>query len=245
MVIDQFAQSGISGLADQFVSVVNSTSINLPIAGFKVEAPAGCPSPFRAAPARWRPTRLPDHGSQLFALQHPARPHRSQPRPGRAAAGRPDAASTVTDRAGSTPGFSEGAPLPTFNAPPFVPHAWNRLRVASNLQDTANNQADFRLVATVLGPINGVPSTLGSPSPQNTLGTYQQNASIQSTLFDPNVAVSAAPNRVRTGNSLVIRRTLTNRSNAAITQARIRITSLSAENGAPYPGAPSPAVHST
>ncbi|MEU7752721.1 fibronectin type III domain-containing protein [Micromonospora sp. NPDC049171] len=245
VVIDQFAQSGISGLADQFVSVVNSTAINLPIAGFKVEAPGGVsvtiPGSARPlAPRRGFLIAAADYS--LFNIQADlVVPSLGQ---GGLRLVAPDAASTVTDRAGSTPGFSEGPPLPAFNAPPFVPHAWNRLRVAGNLQDTANNQADFRLVATVLGPINGVPSTLGSPSPQNTLGTYQQNASIQSTLFDPNVAVSAVPNRVRTGNSLVIRRTLTNRSSAAITQARVRITSLSAANGAPYPGGPSPAVHS-
>ncbi|WP_410818071.1 fibronectin type III domain-containing protein [Micromonospora sp. 050-3] len=245
VVIDQFAQSGISGLSDQFVSVVNSTSINLPIAGFRVEAPGGLSI---TIPGSARPL-APRRGYLIAAANYSLnniQPDLIVPSLGQGGLRlvAPDAASTVTDRAGSTPGFSEGPPLPAFNAPPFVPHSWNRLRVASNLQDTANNVADFRLVATVLGPINGVPSTLGSPSPQNTLGTYQQNASLQSTLFDPNVAVSAAPNRVRTPNSLVIRRTLTNRSNAAITQARIRITSLSAENGAPYPGAPSPVVHS-
>ncbi|WP_433549746.1 fibronectin type III domain-containing protein [Micromonospora zamorensis] len=245
VVIDQFAQSGISGLNDQFVSVVNSTSINLPIAGFRVEAPGGLSI---TIPGTARPLG-PRRGYLIAAANYSLiniQPDLIVPNLGQGGLRlvAPDAASTITDRAGSTPGFSEGPPLPAFNAPPFVPHAWNRLRVASNLQDTANNVADFRLVATVLGPINGVPSTLGSPSPQNTLGTYQQNASIQSTLFDPNVAVSAAPNRVRSGNSLVIRRTLTNRSSAAITQARVRITSLSAENGAPYPGAPSPVVHS-
>ncbi|MEU4335160.1 fibronectin type III domain-containing protein [Micromonospora lupini] len=245
LVIDQFAQSGISGLTDQFVSVVNSTSINLPIAGFKVEAPGGLSVTIPGSARPLGPRRgflIASTNYSLFNIQ----PDLIVPSLGQGGLRlvAPDAANTVTDRAGSTPGFSEGPPLPAFNAPPFVPHAWNRLRVASNLQDTANNQADFRLVATVLGPINGVPSTLGSPSPQNTLGTYQQNASIQSTLFDPNVAASVAPNRVRTPNSLVIRRTLTNRSNAAITQARIRITSLSAENGAPYPGGSSPAIHS-
>ncbi|MEU8087690.1 fibronectin type III domain-containing protein [Micromonospora sp. NPDC049101] len=245
VVIDQFAQSGISGVTDQFVSVVNSTSINLPIAGFKVEAPGGLSITIPGSARPLGPRRgflIAAADYSLFNIQ----PDLIVPSLGQGGLRlvAPDAASTVTDRAGSTPGFSEGPPLPAFNAPPFVPHAWNRLRVAGNLQDTANNQADFRLVATVLGPINGVPSTLGSPSPQNTLGTYQQNAAIQSTLFDPNVAVSAVPNRVRTGNSLVIRRTLTNRSSAAITQARVRITSLSAANGAPYPGGPSPAVHS-
>ncbi|MEV7988121.1 fibronectin type III domain-containing protein [Micromonospora sp. NPDC085948] len=245
VVIDQFAQSGISGLADQFVSIVNGTAINLPIAGFKVEAPGGLsitiPGSARPLPPK-RGYLIAATNYSLFNIQ----PDLVVPSLGQGGFRlvAPDAAHTVTDRAGSTPGFSEGPPLPAFNSPPFVPYAWNRLRIGGNLKDTANNVADFRLVATVLGPINGVPSTLGSPSPQNTLGTYQQNAAMQSTLFDPNVAASAAPNRVRTPNSLVIRRTLTNRSSAPITQARIRITSLSAENGAPYPGGSSPQVHS-
>ncbi|GAB3957045.1 hypothetical protein GCM10027614_71290 [Micromonospora vulcania] len=110
----------------------------------------------------------------------------------------PDSAHTVTDAASSTPDFAEGTPLPAFTSPPFVHHAWNRLKVAGRPQDTANNAADFRLVSTVRGPINGVPSALGSPSPQNSLGTYQQNAAMQSTLLDPNVSRSVAPNRVRT-----------------------------------------------
>ncbi|MEU7803584.1 fibronectin type III domain-containing protein [Micromonospora arborensis] len=245
VAIDQFAQSGINGLTDQFVSIVNSTAINLPIAGFKVEAPGGLSITIPGSARPLAPRRgylIAATGYSLWNIQ----PDLVVPNLGQGGFRlvAPDAAGTVTDRAGSTAGFSEGPPLPAFTSPPFVHHSWNRLRIAGNLKDTANNVADFRLTATVLGPINGVPSTLGSPSPQNTLGTYQQNAAVQSTLFDPNVAVSAAPNRVRTPNSLVIRRTLTNRSSAPITQARIRITSLSAENGAPYPGGPSPAVHS-
>ncbi|MFG2048889.1 fibronectin type III domain-containing protein [Micromonospora sp. NPDC048935] len=245
VVIDQFAQSGINGLTDQFVSIVNGTAINLPIAGFKVEAPGGVsvtiPGTARPLPPR-RGYLIAATGYSLWNIQPDLVVANLGQGGFRLVA--PDAAGTVTDRAGSTPGFSEGPPLPAFTSPPFVHHSWNRLRIAGNLRDTANNVADFRLTATILGPINGVPSTLGSPSPQNTLGTYQQNAAVQSTLFDPNVAASVAPNRVRTANSLVIRRTLTNRSTAPITQARIRITSLSAENGAPYPGGSSPQVHS-
>ncbi|QDY08302.1 hypothetical protein FJK98_15010 [Micromonospora sp. HM134] len=246
--INQFAQSGLTGLSDQYITVTNTTQLDLPIAGFRIEAPGGVvvviPGSARTLPPRRGflvvgptyslPNIQPDlvvsglgqDGLRLVA---------------------PDSAHTVTDAAGSTPGFSEGTPLPAFGSPPFVPYAWNRLLVGGKPQDTNDNAADFRLVATVLGPINGVPSALGTPSPQNSLGTYQQNNAMQSTLLDPGVAQGVAPNRVRVNGSpgtLTIRRTITNRSSAPITQARVRITSLSQENGAPLPGGSSPAIHS-
>ncbi|WP_328347825.1 fibronectin type III domain-containing protein [Micromonospora sp. NBC_00421] len=248
VLINQFAQSGINGLKDQFVSVINTTSLDLPIAGFRIEYPGGgtvlVPGSARALPPR-HAFLFTSPGYSLFNIQ-----------PDLVVSGlgqgglrllAPDSAHTVVDAAGSTVGYAEGTPLPAFGSPPFVPHAWNRLGVAGVPQDTNDNVADFRLVATVFGPINGVPSALGTPSPQNSLGTYQQNAAVQSTLLDPVVAQGSPPNRVRvdgTPGSLIIRRTLTNRSSAPITQARIRITSLSQENGAPLPGASSPAVHS-
>ncbi|MEH1098264.1 putative Ig domain-containing protein [Micromonospora sp. CPCC 205561] len=245
LLIEQFAQSGVDGLTDQYVSLVNTTELDLPVAGFRIEAPDGIsllipgtvrPVPPRrgflvAAPAYSLSNIKPDlivsdlgqGGLRLLA---------------------PDSANTVTDAAGTTPDFAEGTPLPAFSSPPFVHHAWNRLKVGGKPLDTTNNAADFRLVSTVRGPINGVPSALGSPSPQNSLGTYQQNPAMQSTLLDPDVSQSVAPNRVRTPGTLVIRRTITNRSGAPITQARVRITSLSQLNGAPLPGGTSPATHS-
>ncbi|RQX19985.1 hypothetical protein DDE19_02105 [Micromonospora ureilytica] len=245
LLIEQFAQSGISGLADQYVSLVNTTELNLPIAGFRIEAPGGLslliPGTERPLPPR-RGFLVAATGYSLTNIE-PDHVVASLGQGGLRLVA-PDSAHTVVDSAGSTAGFNEGTPLPAFGSPPFVHFAWNRLKVGGQPQDTSDNATDFRLVATVQGPINGVPSALGTPSPQNSLGTYQQNSAMQSTLLDPNVAQSAAPNRVRTPGNLVIRRTLVNRSGAPITQARIRITSLSQVNGAPLPGGTSPVVHS-
>ncbi|WP_433124058.1 fibronectin type III domain-containing protein [Micromonospora sp. CA-240977] len=245
LLIEQFAQSGIAGVADQFVSVVNTTALTLPIAGFKVQAPGGLsvtiPGTERALP--------PNRGWLLAASDYSLtniQPDLVVPSLGQGGIRliAPDTAQTVTDAAGSTPGYVEGKALPPFGSPPFVNFAWIRFRVAAVPHDTNDNATDFRLAATVHGPINGVPSALGSPSPHNSLGIYEQNASMQSTLLDPNVAQSAEPNRVRAPGRLVIRRTITNRSLYPITQARVRISSLSQVNGAPLPGGTTPAVYS-
>ncbi|GAB3957043.1 hypothetical protein GCM10027614_71280 [Micromonospora vulcania] len=41
LLIEQFSQSGVDGLTDQYVSLVNTTELNLPVAGFRIEAPGG------------------------------------------------------------------------------------------------------------------------------------------------------------------------------------------------------------
>ncbi|MEH1101636.1 fibronectin type III domain-containing protein [Micromonospora sp. CPCC 205561] len=244
VLIEQFAQSGVAGPTDQYVSLVNTTGVALPIAGFRIEAPGGVAV---VLPGTARPL-APNRGFLVSAPNYSL----AAIQPDFVVAGlgqgglrlvAPDTKDTVVDAVGPTPGFSRGTPLPAFGSPPFVYHAWSRLKAGGKSKDTGDNAADFRLVATVQGPINGVPAALGSPSPYNTLGMYQQNAAMQSTLLDPEVAQALAPNRVRTANRLVIRRTITNRSTSPVTQARIRITSLSQANGAPYPGGTSPAVH--
>ncbi|MFI2662311.1 fibronectin type III domain-containing protein [Micromonospora carbonacea] len=242
LLLGQFAQSGVNGPADQFVSLLNTTSINLPIAGFRVETPGG---PTVTVPQSARPIP-PGRGYLIAAADYSLvdiRPDLVVPSLGTAGGFRavaPDVSSTVTDRVGSAPGFFEGNPLPAFSSPPFVHHAWSRLRVNGVPQNTDDSPTDFTLVATVLGPINGVPSALGAPSPRNSLGAFAQNNIVQSTLLDPGVPGSAAPNRVVSGNRLTLRFAITNRGTTPVTQARIRITALSQVNGAPKPGDPSP-----
>ncbi|SCL35421.1 Putative Ig domain-containing protein [Micromonospora nigra] len=245
VLIQQFAQSGITGLTDQYVSLYNATDLLLPLVGFQIQVPGG---PTVVLPGSARPIP-PRRGFLVAAVGYSLTNIQADlvvPSLGQGGLRliAPDAANTLVDAAGPTPGYFENTPLPAFSGPPFVHHAWTRLMVGGRPQDTNDTAADFRLVSTVLGPINGVPSALGTPSPRNSLGSYQQNAAMQSTLLDPAAAQSAPPNRVRTPNMLVIRRTITNRSSAPIIQARVRITSLSQENGAPYPGPTSPAVHS-
>ncbi|SCF27900.1 putative Ig domain-containing protein [Micromonospora mirobrigensis] len=242
--IDQFAQSGVGGVADQFISVINTTSIDLPIAGFQIQTPGltvTVPSSARPLPPR--------RGYLIAATDYSLTNIQADlvvPSLGTGGGFRivaPDVPHTVVDAAGNAPGYSEGTPLPAFGSPPFVHFAWVRLRVNGAPYDSVNNAADFRLVSTVIGPINGVPSALGSPSPQNSLGTYQQNANLQSTLLDNGVAATATPNQDKTATRWVVRFTVTNRSTAPITQARVRITALSQANGAPKPWGPTPISH--
>ncbi|MFG1677283.1 fibronectin type III domain-containing protein [Micromonospora sp. NPDC049282] len=243
VVIDQFAQSGVAGPADQFVSVLNTTALNLPIAGFKIETAGG---PTITIPAGARPIP-PRRGYLVGAADYSLTnivPDLVVPSLGPGGGLRvvaPDLGNTVVDAAGSSPGYYEGTPLPAFAGPPFVTFGWVRLRNNGQPLSTGDTLHDFRLVSTVLGPINGVPTALGAPSPQNSLGTFQQNGNVQTTLLDTGVASSAAPNRELVGNRLTLRRTLTNRSTQPITQARLRITALSQANGAPKPGDPEPA----
>ncbi|MBQ1074981.1 fibronectin type III domain-containing protein [Micromonospora sp. C31] len=242
VLIGQFAQSGIAGPADQFVGIRNTTALNLPIAGFTIQTAGG---PTVTIPQGARPLP-PGRGYLVAAADYSLDnilPDLVVPSLGPIGGLRlvaPDVPGTVTDAAGSAPGFFEGSPPPAFAGPPFVTYAWVRLRGNGQLQDTDDTVRDFRLVSTVLGPLNGVPAALGSPSPQNSLGVYQQNGNLQTTLLDTGVASSAVPNREVIGNRLILRRKLTNRSTQPIIQARLRITALSQANGAPKPGDPEP-----
>ncbi|MGC4891798.1 putative Ig domain-containing protein [Micromonospora sp. DT227] len=244
VLIGQFAQSGVGGAKDQFLGIRSNLPIDVPIAGFRIEAPGGFSI---TIPASARP--VPNRRGYLIAGSDYSLsgilPDLVVDNLGTTGGGfrlvAPDVPGTVTDAAGSAPGFYEGTPLPAFSGPPFVTHAWGRIQENGQLIDTGNTRNDFRLVATVLGPINGVPSALGSPSPRNTLGVYQQNDVAQSTRLDPNVSTGAAPNREMIGNNLVLRFTVTNRSSTtSLTQARIQITALSQVNGAPKPNGPTP-----
>ncbi|MBQ1049525.1 fibronectin type III domain-containing protein [Micromonospora sp. C51] len=242
VLIGQFAQSGLAGPADQFVGIRNTTALNLPIAGFTIETAGG---PTVTIPQSARPIP-PGRGYLVAAADYSLDnilPDLVVPSLGPGGGLRlvaPDVPGTIVDAAGSAPGFFVGSPLPAFGAPPFVTFAWVRLRTNGQLVDTDDTARDMTLVSTVLGPLNGLPAALGSPSPQNSLGVYQQNGSLQTTLLDTGVASSAVPNREVIGNRIVLRRTLTNRSAQPITQARLRITALSQANGAPKPGDPEP-----
>ncbi|WP_405092938.1 putative Ig domain-containing protein [Micromonospora sp. NBC_01392] len=244
VLIGQFAQSGVAGDKDQFVSLRSTLSIDVVIAGFKIQAPGGfsltIPASARPLPAR-RGYLVAGSDYSLANILPDLVVDNLGPTGGGFRLVAPDVPGTVTDSAGSAPGFYEGTALPAFGSPPHVAHAWGRIEQNGQPLDTGNSRNDFRLVATVLGPINGVPSALGAPSPRNTLGTYQQNDVLQSTRLDPDVSNAAVPNRVVSGSTIILRFRLTNRSStSAITQARLRITALSQVNGAPKPNGPTP-----
>ncbi|MCI4064848.1 putative Ig domain-containing protein [Micromonospora sp. R77] len=247
VIIGQFAQSGTAGDKDQFVGLRSNLAIDVPIAGFRIEAPGGfsltIPASARPLPAR-RGYLVAGSDYSLVNILPDLVVDDLGPPGGGFRLVAPDVPGTVTDAAGSAPGFYEGTPLPGFNNPPHVAHAWGRIRENGQLVDTGNTRNDFRLVSVLLGPTEGVPSALGSPSPRNTLGVYQQNDIAQSTRLDPNVSSAAAPNRVVSGNTIILRFTVTNRSSTTpLTQARLQITALSQLNGAPKPNGPTPSPH--
>lgn len=142
---------------------------------------------------------------------------------------------TFTDLLSSGP--QDGQPAMT--GTPTNQYAWVRLAEAGARVNTGNNAADFQLVSTTGGVVGGVQSALGSPSPLASGSPVPSNGALPSALLDPAQASSAGPNYVLvstvSGDTLTIRRTITNTSGQTITSAELRITSLSEANGAPEP----------
>ncbi|WP_140158028.1 putative Ig domain-containing protein [Micromonospora sp. NBS 11-29] len=258
LLIDQFRQSGVANTPsqfDQYVVLYNNTSIPMQLPGIKVEAPGGVVVTIPTTATTIGPRVGYLIGTARYNVSFPTIPAdllvpTLGPVPNTGATGLrlrvPDSAGTITDQAGSLPTWSTGTPLPAFTSPPTVQNAWVRLRVRGLPQDTRDNATDFRLVATSLGPVNGVPSTLGSPSPLRQFGPFEQSDIIQTTLADPTKASNAVPNQEVLPETptqpkrLIIRRAITNRGVTPATLVRLRISTLSQVNGAPIPGTPTP-----
>ncbi|WP_406069824.1 fibronectin type III domain-containing protein [Micromonospora sp. NBC_01638] len=258
LLIQQFRQSGLANIPaqfDQFVALYNNTSIPMQLPGITVEAPGGVTVVIPSSETVLEPRHGYLIGTGRYNISVPTLQAdlvvpTLGPVPNTGATGLrlrvPDAASTVTDAAGSTPGYFTGNPLPAFNSPPTVRNAWVRIRVRGNPQDTRNNPTDFRLVSTTLGPINGVPSALGTPSPLRQAGPFEQSSILQTTLLDPSKAANEGPNQQivdatpTSPKRLIVRRGITNRGITPATLVRLRITTLSQPNGAPNPGVPPP-----
>lgn len=228
LLIDQFRQSGLANTPtqyDQYVVLYNNTSIPMQLPGIKVEAPGGVSIVIPNTETTISPRNGYLIGSARYNISFPTIPAdllvpTLGPVPNTGPTGLrlrvPDAANTITDAAGSLPAWSTGTLLGTFTSPPTVRSAWVRLRVFGTPQNTFNNQTDFRLVATTLGPINGVPSALGSPSPLRQFGPFEQSSILQTTLLDPSKAADRAPNQQvvpatpTSAKRLIVRRGITN-----------------------------------
>ncbi|MFC7547201.1 fibronectin type III domain-containing protein [Plantactinospora sp. GCM10030261] len=249
LLIGQFRQSGIDGPLDQYVGIYNNTAIEMPLNGVQIEAPGGVVRTIGATTVPLAPRRVFLVAAPNFSLAGEAEPDVEVPSLGTGGGLRirtPDTAGTIVDAAGSVPGYYTGTPLPAFTSPPFVQFVWGRQWELGLPQDTRNNAVDFRLAATTYGPINGVPSALGAPSPRWQEAPVITNDLVQSTRLDPNVPINVAPNRevIPAGGGqpqrLVIRRLLTNRSTLPATFVQLRIQALSQVNGAPPPLEPLP-----
>ena len=126
----------------------------------------------------------------------------------------------------------------------FFSAPWTRQITLNNVQDTANNLADFNFVSVAAGVISGVQSVLGAPAPYGLGDPSRNNPGFPSTLLDTGRSSAEPPNRVITKGvggqpgTVVVRRTVTNTTGATITSANVRITAISEPNGRPPPGAP-------
>ncbi|WP_341718069.1 fibronectin type III domain-containing protein [Micromonospora sp. FIMYZ51] len=271
-LITQFRQSGIAGPLDQYLSIENLTDIPMPMTGIRIEAADGnvVTIPPTRLPLQPLQTFLIAGGEYSAPVEdvEPDLTLAADPAAGSctvvagpvcslgAVGGLrlrfPDSGTpgtgTISDAAGSTPGFYRGSPLPAFAHPPVVRNLFGRLRQSGRPLDTGDTRNDFRFITTVGGIQGGIPSALGTPAPRNSIGPRPVNSLIQTTLLDPGVPASASPNReyvaptpIRRGQ-LIVRRTLTNRASTAATEVRLRIASLSQVNGPPPPAGSSPAL---
>lgn len=248
VIVTQFRQSGPAGAADEYVDLYNARSTPVALTGFRIVSASGAAftlpagSPTLAAGRSYLVTGA---GYSLGAVGHSDIGGADLGSGGiRVVA--PDTAATVTDAVGpDTAGFFLGSPLPTMAGTPTDPYAWVRTETSGRPTNTSNSLADFALVSSAGGAVGGATSMRGSASPTGLTDPYQHNSTLQSTLLDPTTGSAVSPNRVVVAGSprkLVVRRTITNSSGAAVTAVKVRITALSEANGLPLTGATPPAA---
>jgi glucose/arabinose dehydrogenase len=133
--------------------------------------------------------------------------------------------------------YSEATPHPPLDADGGQ-LALVRRSTAGRPQDTNNNAADFLLVSTDGRVVNGISTLLGAPGPENSSSPVGRNATLPSSVIDPQQAASAPPNRVRdltsdpahnaTFGTLSIRRRVTNETGQPVTRLRVRVADITA-----------------
>ncbi|MCA1564738.1 MAG: carboxypeptidase regulatory-like domain-containing protein [Acidobacteria bacterium] len=115
-----------------------------------------------------------------------------------------------------------------------------RKLVSGTPQDTGDNAADFVLVSTTGGVINGVQSVLGAPGPENVSSPINRTNVVKASLIDPQCSGFGSPTsacaRVRTANganptnaafgTLLIRRKFTNTSAQTVSRLRFRVVDI-------------------
>lgn len=239
LLVTEFRASGPEGPEDAYIEIAN-TGDPIPLGGFSVHAGAGTVATFPADAGTLETGRSVLLTGATFSLDGVATgdlPIGDFGQEGISVVA-PDTAATVVDAVGTSSGSHEGNPLPAMTSEPADEHAWWRLQNAGAPVDTADNAADFVLVSTSGAVVGGVQSTIGSPSPTGATTAFRHNGVLQSELLDPNRLESASPNRVYVpGNpgTLTVRRTVINTSSRIVTEAKVRITALSALHGAPRP----------
>ncbi|HEX8455747.1 MAG TPA: LamG-like jellyroll fold domain-containing protein [Pyrinomonadaceae bacterium] len=141
--------------------------------------------------------------------------------------------------AGASQFYLEGAGIPAGPAALSPTSQFSYVRKLSSgvPQDTGDNAADFLLVSTEPATTGGV---LGAPGPERSTSPVLRNATIKSSLVDPNCggfgSTTSACARVRTAEganptnaafgTLRLRRKFTNKTGANVTRLRFRITDI-------------------
>ncbi|HEV2880956.1 MAG TPA: carboxypeptidase regulatory-like domain-containing protein [Pyrinomonadaceae bacterium] len=133
----------------------------------------------------------------------------------------------------------EGVGLPTLSTAAGE-FSYVRKLVSGTPQDTGDNAADFVLVSTTGGVINGVQSVLGAPGPENLSSPINRTNVVKASLIDPQCSGFGSPTsacaRVRTANganptnaafgTLLIRRKFTNTSAQTVSRLRFRVVDI-------------------
>jgi hypothetical protein len=141
--------------------------------------------------------------------------------------------------------YKEGTGYPTLSTSNNSEYSlFRKVNVSTGLPtDTNNNETDFTSADTngtnlCNSTVNFTCQRLGAPGPENLSSpNIKTGTQIQSAQLDPTVAQSSPPNRVRdyndganssptTNGTLLIRRTFTNNTGAAITRLRFRVIDI-------------------
>ncbi|HWS89156.1 MAG TPA: hypothetical protein VN282_19445 [Pyrinomonadaceae bacterium] len=143
--------------------------------------------------------------------------------------------------------FREGNGFPTVAASSNEHTYYRDLRTGGIPRDTGDNASDFLLVGTTLSI---QVTRLGAPGPENLASPVVNNATINSSLLDPNVVSSSPPNRTRNFQTedpntslfgtMFIRRTITNNTGLPVSRLRFRIINITTDGTPGSECVPSP-----
>jgi len=131
--------------------------------------------------------------------------------------------------------FREGVGLtPANGITTASEHCFYRKLNSSTPLDSGNNATDFQLVSVNAATLNGAPSILGAPGPENSASPIQHNATIAASLLDPSASANTAPNRGRSTTpitngsfgTITFRQRFTNNTGQAVTKLRFRIIDM-------------------
>ena len=252
------------GAKDEFIELYNTTSNDIIVGGnggwaLAFDGGGGTPQIIATLPSG---TGIPAHGHYLIAnadgytLSSYAAPDQtytgdipdnsgvalfnSTVGADLVAANRLDAAGFSTSNAL----FNEGTGLPSPGANDGEYSFVRKMSGTGVPRDTNDNASDFAFVSTNGGAYGGAQSTLGAPGPENSHSPIQRNATIKSSLPDPQCVSSSDPTsacgRVRdtsdTGTNkmngtLSFRRKFTNKTGFTITKLRFRIVDITTTGG--------------